>query len=326
VLALTGPWLDRKQARLRSEQDWAALFESAVGQVREGEGCAAWLGTLAGTGLLRRLAGGKVDEARTLLGQVLALAGRVPARGQPLAELAAAVSGDSHALDLGQPLGTLALDLVRSVFGARAGRDASSRRDAWASAGVLCDELSAPVLVLNLRALGGTSSGAALNLHAEAGEPYHITTRQLLRTPPVFERSVTGAGVYLCENPSVLAAAANTLGSRSAPLVCLGGQPKTAGGLLLELLSAAGIALAYHGDFDWAGVRIANLLMRRHGVKPWRFRAGDYPAQARGPRLRGRPVDADWDSGLRLEMERAGRAVHEEELLATLLEDLSLAG
>jgi uncharacterized protein (TIGR02679 family) len=116
-------------------------------------------------------------------------------------------------------------------------------------------------------------------------EPYHLTTRQLLRAPPVFERSVTGAGVYLCENPSVLAAAANTLGSRSAPLVCLGGQPKTAGGLLLELLSAAGMALAYQGDFDWAGVRIANLLMRRHGAKPWRFRAGDYPAEALGRSL-----------------------------------------
>lgn len=322
IAALTGTWIDHRQARLRSERDWAALFDSTACLARAGHGSLEWLGTLAATGLLRRLALGKLDRARELLDQVLELAGRLPTRGQPLAELAATVSGDSHALDAGQPLGTLALDLVRAVFGARAGRDASSRRDAWAAAGVLCDELSAPVLVLNVRACVGTSAAAALNLHADAGEPYHVTTRQLLREPPAFERSVTGAGVYLCENPSVLAAAANTLGLRSAPLVCLGGQPKTAGGLLLRLLSSAGIALAYHGDFDWAGVRIANLVMRRHGAKPWRLGAGDYPSEARGPRLRGRPADADWDPRLRPEMERAGRAVHEEELLAVLLEDL----
>ncbi len=148
----------------------------------------------------------------------------------------------------------------------------------WAAVGVLCDELSAPVLSLNLRADMESLTGKVLNLHAECGEPYRLTVRQLLRHPPIFATEIVGSVVYICENASVIAAAANRLGVNSAPIVCIEGQPKTAARLLLDRLRSTGLRLAYHGDFDWGGVRIANLIVQRHGAAPWRMSTDDYRA------------------------------------------------
>lgn len=89
--------------------------------------------------------------------------------------------------------------------------DSESRRDAWASAGVLLDELSAPVAVLNLRASGSDPTSRSLNHHAESAEPCFLTIRQLVRTPPAFDRNITGPVVYIFENKNVLATAANRL-------------------------------------------------------------------------------------------------------------------
>ena len=132
--------------------------------------------------------------------------------------------------------------------------------------------------------------------------------------------------VYVCENPTVVAAAASRLGASSAPLVAIEGQPKTAARLLLAGLARSGIRLLYHGDFDWAGLRIANLIMARHGAKPWRYRAADYLASNGGTRLEGEPVAASWDPELGPAMAREGRAVHEEQVLSELLSDLEVPG
>ena len=46
---------------------------------------------------------------------------------------------------------------------------------------MICDELSGPVLVLNLPASDDSAAGQALKIYAGAGEPAFITVRQLLR-------------------------------------------------------------------------------------------------------------------------------------------------
>jgi uncharacterized protein (TIGR02679 family) len=146
--------------------------------------------------------------------------------------------------------------------------DAQSRRDAWASVGVLCDELSAPVLVLNLRADTESMTGRALASHAAFGEPYRLSVRQLLRSPPQWGNGTPSKTVFICENPTIVAAVADRLAKDSSPLVCVDGQPKTAARVLLTQLAKAGYRLAYHGDFDWKGIGIANLITRlsRNGI------------------------------------------------------------
>ncbi len=316
VEVLTGPLVDARAQRQEVEAAWAEVFAAGNGgQARP------WLEELRTTGVLRRLCRNDRGVAGRLLRQALELERRLPAHGLPLAELAAAVTGDSHALDPGTPLGTIG---VRIAAGPESGWDnAEAWRDAWASAGVLCDELSAPVLTLNVRGDGQSLTDRALRLHAEAGEPYRVTTRQLLREPPTFASPSTAPTVYVCENPTVVAAAASRLGAAGAPLVCIEGQPRTAARVLLNLLAAAGARLAYHGDFDWPGIQIGNVVMRRHGAVPWRFSSADYRTARGGRPLHGAPVAAAWDADLQAAMLEIGRAVHEEEALDVLLSDLA---
>ncbi|MBL4844518.1 MAG: TIGR02679 family protein, partial [Planctomycetes bacterium] len=225
-------------------------------------------------------------------------------------------------LDFGTSLGALALRLAAALGEHEGLGDALGRREAWASVGVLLDELSAPVLVLNLRAEDDTFSGRQLALHAESGEPARLSARQLLRQPPRFSLVQTGARVFVCENPNVVAVAADRLGPDCAPLVCTEGQPATALRLLLDRLVAAGVQLVYHGDFDGDGLRIADLILRRHGARPWRFTALDYVLTAGGSELLERPASASWDPALESALRCAKRAVPEERLLDDLLRDL----
>ena len=46
--------------------------------------------------------------------------------------------------------------------------------------------------------------------------------------------------------------------------------------LLLRALAAAGARLVHHGDFDWGGIRIGNVLHPRLPVVPWQFDAEAY--------------------------------------------------
>lgn len=318
VEALTGELIDVRAERQAAEAVWAVIFAAD-----DDGGSVAWLEDLRATGILRRLSRNDPAVARTLLRQARDIEKRLPVGGLPIAELAASVTGDSHALDPGTPLGTIGVRVAASVGKVGAWDSVEAWRDAWASVGVLCDELSAPVLTVNLRGDGHTVTERALRLHAEAGEPYRLTTRQLLREPPTFGPATAGRTIYVCENPTVVAAAANRLGAMSAPLLCTEGQPKTAARILLNLLAAAGVRLAYHGDFDWAGIHIGNLLMRRHGVVPWRFSTADYRAAQGGRLLHGEPVAAAWDGDLAPTMIAVGRAVHEEEMLELLMSDLA---
>jgi uncharacterized protein (TIGR02679 family) len=96
---------------------------------------------------------------------------------------------------------------------------------------------------------------------------------------------------------------------------------------LLRALHDAGAQLAYHGDFDWPGMRIAAALLGRLPARPWRFRAADYLAATAArpnglPPLEGRPSPTPWDPALTEAMTAAGLVVEEEAVLAALLTDL----
>ncbi len=319
VELLTGPVPDRRAEREALEQHWADLFALASRRIATRPEYSGWLAELQEAGLLRRYG---IEQAGQLLIQAVDVLARLPARGIPLSELAALATGDAHALDPDRPLATLVIRAT-TRFGGERWDDAGSRRDAWAALGVLCDELSAPVLLLNIRAAGESSTSRALRLHAEAGEPCFLSTRQVLRAGPLFTPDGVGLRVFVCENPSVVAAAANRLGPACHPLICIDGQPKTPARLLLNQLTAAGIGLLYHGDFDWPGLQIANTIITRHHATPWKMTTADYRRAAKGAlALSGPPVAARWDDLLMPAMLALGRAVHEEQVLDELMSDL----
>jgi uncharacterized protein (TIGR02679 family) len=320
VVALTGPIRDDRAEACAA---WKASFAEAEARLDGRPEVAAWLEELRSTGLVRRLCGADPAAGRALLLAAVEAARRLPADGVPIAELAASVAGDSHALDAGAPLGTIVVRLAAGLGGVTRWDRAAERREAWDSVGVLPDALSAPVLVLNLPAAPEGVTGRALSLYAEAGEPCRLSVRQLRRAPPRLD--LAGRGVFVCENPAIVAAAADRLGARCAPLVCVEGQPRTAARILLDLLAAAGAALHYHGDFDWGGIRIGNVIVRRHGATPWRYGVADYLSARKGAPLRGAPVEACWDGALATAMREDGRAAHEEGGMEALLEDLARA-
>lgn len=62
------------------------------------------------------------------------------------------------------------------------------------------------------------------------------------------------------------------------PLVCTSGQTSAAVMHLLRMIISARGTLGYHGDFDWGGIRIANVLHDRVPFAPWRFDTASYLA------------------------------------------------
>lgn len=95
---------------------------------------------------------------------------------------------------------------------------------------------------------------------------------------------------------------------------------------LLGRLAARGTRLAYHGDFDWGGVRIAADVLNLPGAVPWRYDHCAYLATVRGglgtPLTTGSPSPTPWDPPLRDAIERHGIRVEEELLLDEPLSDL----
>ena len=332
VTRLTGPPRDRNRERAELAAAWGAAFASLDAAV-EGRGeLARWRGWLDATGVVRRLAP-EPEHARLLLAQVAAVLGRLPSRGVPIGRLAAECCGDAHALDDGRPVGTLVLSAVRALAGLpfAAEGTADSRRAAWAAAGVHLDELSSLALCLGLPGDTRTALGRMLASCREAGQPTVLTLRQLrCHTEPLNTGPLGAALVRICENPVVVAAAADELGARCQPLVCVGGQPSAAGWRLLRLLAAGGAEFGYHGDFDWGGVRIANAVHHRANWRPWRYDHVAYqaavsavhPLAALGA-LAGEPAATPWDLELATAMRHLNLRIEEELTLDDLLQDLS---
>ena len=322
VETLTGPVEDKSAKRFSEDNAWNDVFNEMKGCIPDSLTALDWVNELQSSALVRRLAKQDIECGRLLCREAAEIVNRLPASGTCLSEIAATATGDGHALDAGRPLSAMLLRLVSKLSLIEDWTTSEGRRSAWAGVGVLVDELSAPVLTLNLRSEGGAPPDRALNLHADIGEPYRISTRQLLRSGLQFTKSSAGPKVYVCENPTVVAAVANALGSSSAPLISIEGQPKTSAHILLLQLRRAGIEILYHGDFDWPGIQIANLVIRRYGAVPWRFGAEDYKISPAGIALRGTPVGSCWDPNLADEMIRRQSAVHEEAVLALLMKDL----
>lgn len=331
VTRLTGPLRDRHRDQADLAAAWDAAFASLDAAVDGRHELEQWRSWLDATGVVRRLAP-EPAQARLILAQVAAVIRRLPSRGIPIGRLAAECCGDAHALDDGRPVGTLAQSAVRALAGLPFAAEgaALSRRASWGAVGVHLDELSSLALSLGLPGDTRTALGRTLASCREAGQPAVLTLRQLRsHTEPLCPGSGRAAQVRICENPVVVAAAADELGAGCQPLVCVGGQPSAAGWRLLELLAVGGAEFSYHGDFDWGGVRIARAVYHRVSWRPWWYdrRAYEAAVSAAHPlmplaELVGEPSATPWDPELATAMRRRNVRIEEELTLDALLQDL----
>lgn len=325
VVMLTGPVTVRSDRTAAEERAWGEAF-ARIDAVSAGRAeLAVWIRRIRTTGIVKRLAGGSPAAGRELLDALALVVAALPISGsESLGAFSARVTGRAHALDEGSPLGTLALGAARALAGLESpGPDespAEARREAWAAVGVLCDELSSIVLTFALPGDASSGTGRVLAAASASSEPVWLTLRQLVRSPPQWHGIHS---VLVVENPSVVALAADV---RPTPIVCTNGQPRAATMVLLHSLAAAGVRLRHHGDFDWGGLTIGNVLHRRLPVEPCQFDRDAYlravALHPHAPPLTGPPASASWAPGLADTMRQTGRRIEEELVAADLLENV----
>ncbi|SEI10190.1 MULTISPECIES: TIGR02679 family protein [unclassified Leifsonia] len=320
VVALTGPVIGPDERRAERE-----AWDEASHVLRQVTGIhlqlADWVEQAERWGTLKRAVRSPAEASR-LAGQLVMLAKALPAEGEVLGVLAARLFGDAHALDPKTTLGALAAGLAAALGERPSPSSAHDRREAWLACGVVVDDLSSTVIALGLP--GGDSSPTARALAAlsDSGQPAVLTYRQLA----VDDIGVCPGVVWVCENPAVIASAADRFRGSAPALVCVNGQPGAAVVRLLSRLIEGGSRLRYHGDFDAGGVSIARTLARRVPWSPWRFDEKHYRAACAGGEsfssFTGMVGETPWDPGLSAAMQEFRLRVEEESVLQELLEDL----
>ncbi|MFJ8310793.1 MULTISPECIES: TIGR02679 family protein [unclassified Streptomyces] len=329
------PLTDRRAARAdvaaRREQVWSSLASSLdASPLADQEWPRQWYDLLRRAGVPR----GVTPEAAiwTLQQAVQVLTALLGPEGPDRngtsgrGELAAMTTGSAHGLDDGTWLARLVQRGAALAHGTEFPDDAAGRRALWRLVSVTPDEVSSTVLTYGLRPDGEGWRERALRERADHHAEVHVTPRDLhdlrLQLP-------AATLIHICENPRVVEAAADA--ACAQPLVCTSGSAATVVITLLDTLAATGCRFAYHGDFDWPGIALANRVIRRYEARPWRMGTADYEhlaarSQAEGiPQLAldGQPVDADWDPDLAPAMTTLGIALHEEATLDLLVADLS---
>ena len=293
LVATDGPLRDlpaeRAEAGHRAEAERRAASDVLVDAGVPATSVQAWLARRglpsAGTGQLLRLA----DQAASVW-RHLPRDRESPVLLQVLAAMAfpLTVLDRTHRLDRRTPLATAVLRLAR---GGGSDSDLPSGAEAWRAAweelGVVCDPLSSRVLTLNLPLIG---TAAACRLTASAaGEPTWLTWRSL-------EGEFTmaaGAQVFVCENPSIVAAAADRLGDQSRPLVCTDGNPSATSRRLLARLATSGAELLVRADDDASGQKIvADLRTLNPRARLWRYEQRSPEQAAAQPRFEEDDIEA----------------------------------
>lgn len=308
---------DEREAAIRSAED---AFPTARGWFH------VWIAELAADGSLTRLVNtGETGQLRRAARIIEWVERRIELRAAPmqLAELAATITGDTKALNHGTTLATLVLRALAFRLGTDRPKTAEERRDLWDRSGVIVDDLASRVLVLNLSA-DGDGLGEWLTSAKTYGTPFYVTLHQLV-TMPITVRA--HQLVHACENPAILRRAAGQLGADAQPLICTEGQPSTAFHRLAAAITKSGGKLAYHGDFDWPGIAIANGIIARHKAYPWRLATADYETAIKNNAdyvsLAGTPQPTPWAPTLAAAMTAHGRAVYEESVVDDLIADLA---
>jgi uncharacterized protein (TIGR02679 family) len=313
-----GPVRDRKAERADEAQTRADALDEArtlCRRHRDEPWFSAWLDKLATDGTVTRLVRRGEADALGWAAQVL---NRLPADNNlPLPILAEWATGNTKALS-GTALSTVVLRALSMRAGTPPPVNRTEQRARWEAAGVIMDDLSSQVLVLNLRAKEDHVVAEWLRDAAGLGIPFRLTLHQLTVGP----LTPVANDIYVCENPAVLRTCASELAENSAALICTEGQPSAA---CHALLVAATGRIHWRGDFDWTGLRTTAAAITRYGAIPWRMSTQDYRAAldtGDSEALKGPPATSPWDPILAETMAEHGRAIMEERLIPFLVEDL----
>lgn len=357
VAAFSGHEVVTRQSRREAEEErWQGLLSWCRSAGRPGGRSAAWLSALTEHDrpwLRREFATAEAESdwqqsaLRQVLTRVAAALDRLPADSgatQRLPVFAALIAGDPHGFDPGAPAGRLLVRALWQQFGEELAMPeppaASLDRGLLLSrAGLLVDSVSSHVACFGLQS--AVRADGSPDRQAEgAGQDRSVMLIPLRQVSEWRSIAFQGTTVYAVENPSVFEALVDTLSavSPAAPapplLVCTSGYLSVAAVRLLDLAAANGATIAYSGDFDLNGLRIAESILHRFGGKAalWAMDADSYELAAAHPMaepLSRSDLDklslmADVRFGALLgAMARLGKRAYQEALLPLLTQSLS---
>lgn len=123
--------------------------------------------------------------------------------------------------------------------------------------------------------------------------------------------------MFVCENVTVVEAAADRLGANCPPLVCTDGYPANAALDVIAGLAEAGCRIQVRADFDADGLAIVEQVRAAvPDATGWRYDPATYARHLQ------RPAAVGGFHELHSLYRQCGIAVHEETLLDELVEDL----
>ena len=180
-----------------------------------------------------------------------------------LAVFSAMVTGNPHAFDNGTAEGKLLHELIQldlkqrdmSVYAKGELSSAYKRQKSLLLAGIMIDDISNYTMIYNVHAY---KKDGCMHRGIEGFYEEKEIAQISLNTISELDRvECVDNEIYIVENPSVFA---TICGDKSC--MCMNGQPRLAGLMLLELLAKSGTKGYYSGDLDPEGLIIAQKLSR----------------------------------------------------------------
>ena len=199
-----------------------------------------------------------------------------------LAVFAAMLTGNPHAFDYGTMEGTFLYQVVQMDLEARGMKVDSSdifpaykRKKSYLMAGIMLDDISNYAMLYQVQAVKNDG-----NLHKGMegfAEEQHIVQVPLAVISEWAEIRCLQQEIYIVENPSIFAMLCAKK-EEGKSYMCMNGQPRLAGLMVLDLLAKAETRIYYAGDLDPEGLLIAQKLSQyyRGEFRYWHMEPSDY--------------------------------------------------
>ena len=202
-----------------------------------------------------------------------------------LAVFAAMLTGNPHAFDNGTADGNFLYQIIQMDMESRSIKIEASeifpaykRQKSYLMAGIMLDDISNYAMLYQVQAVKKDGSihqgmaGFAREQHIVQVPLAVISEWELLRC--------SQDEIYIVENPSVFAVLCGKEKEKNTrrAYMCMNGQPRLAGLMVLELLAKSGTKVYYAGDLDPEGILIAQKLSRYYKGEfhYWHMETKDY--------------------------------------------------
>ena len=202
-----------------------------------------------------------------------------------LAVFAAMLTGNPHAFDNGTAVGNFLYQIIQMDLEIRKMKIESSeifpaykRQKSYLMAGIMLDDISNYAMLYQVQAVKKDGNfhkgmeGFAKEQHIVQVPLAVITEWGSLRCPQ--------DEIYIVENPSVFAVLCGKekAGNVRRAYMCMNGQPRLAGLMVLDLFAKSGIRVYYAGDLDPEGILIAQKLSQyyKREFHYWHMETADY--------------------------------------------------